>query len=124
MTNEIEKSEALPVVLGNCAVSQLGIEFPDSMTFAEWVEVGRRLEILENYSNFWQGDWILAGKKRGGMYDEFLQKTKKALATGWAYAWVCSSIPILRRRKISFGHHREIAALETPEEQDKYFDLC
>src|ERR1700694_3426954 len=87
-------------------------------TFDEWQVCGAFIQEAEKSVQFWIGDWLNFGEKTWGKrYKEALEKTGLDYQTLRNYKWVASSLPLsLRRDKLSFHHHKEVANLE-PEQQ-------
>jgi hypothetical protein len=93
------------------------------MSFADWVEQGRRLGLVGRSVGWWIGDWLRYGNATYG--DRY---TRAARVTGYDnqtlmnMAYVASHIEPSRRRKtLSWSHHAEVAALE-PVEQDRWLE--
>src|SRR5438270_13064405 len=87
-------------------------------TFANWQQCGTFIQEAEKSVQFWIGDWLNYGEKAWGKkYEEALEKTGLDYQTLRNYKWVAASVPLsLRRDKLSFHHHKEVANLE-PEKQ-------
>src|SRR5205085_9690691 len=64
---------------------------------------------------FWIGDWLNYGQKVWGKkYEEALEKTGLDYQTLRNYKWVAASVPLsLRRDKLSYHHHKEVANLDS-----------
>jgi hypothetical protein len=94
-----------------------------SISFAEWIDQGRRLGRMGRGIGWWIGDWLRFGN---AAYGE--RYAPAARATGYDrqslmnMVYVASSIePSRRREKLSFSHHAEIAALD-PADQDRWLE--
>jgi hypothetical protein len=94
-----------------------------TISFAEWMEHGRRLGRLGRGIGWWIGDWLRFGN---AAYGE--RYAPAARATGYDrqslmnMVYVASSIePSRRRENLSWSHHAEIAALE-PADQDRWLE--
>ena len=106
----------------------VGLVATGQVSLAEWQRVGRFLRQAEGAVHWWIGDWLVHGE---GRKEEWGQRYKKAIEmTGFAYSTlaidshVAKRVDFLRRRKkLSWAHHREVAALP-PEGQDAWLDLA
>lgn len=72
------------------------------------------------------GDAINFGEKAyGSTYDQWVQETGLAENTLATIAWVSREIePSRRREDVGWSHHREVAGLDDPAEQDRLLDLA
>lgn len=128
MKRDIVKRNSPPPVQAlaafpNVAFSAQGLMIEPSMSFGEWEEVGKTLEQISGAWQWWYGDWWNFGERRYG------EKHAQALpdkdySTKATAAWVAGRVQFSRRREnLSFTHHREVAPLETSE-QDRWLDLA
>lgn len=117
---------ALPAVrLSPCfEATPLGLVVTGSPSFDEWVEIGEKLRAVEKGVQWCIGDWLAYGE--GWYPDRFAQAldgtdySRRALQN---MAFVCTRIPMRRRRRLcKFSHHTEVASLE-PEEQDAWLNV-
>ena len=88
------------------------LEIPDGLEYADWEELGAKLQRANRSLSWWVGDWVRFGERRyGEKYSQAVQETGKEYETVRAMAWVADRFEMLRRRSnLSFGHHREVAA--------------
>lgn len=113
------------VKLGNrgsrAALSDVSWRAAEDLSFAEWLEQGRRLGLMGRSAGWWIGDWLTYGNHVfGERYVRASRITGYDAQTLMNMAYVASRFDVSRRRgKLSWSHHAEIAALE-PEEQDHW----
>ncbi len=115
------KSKDQLIAVAGLTRHENGLEFSESFTFERWEELGGSLKRVEGAIQWWIGDWICHGEQKWG------DKYKATIeATGYEYQslrilkHVSSKIELLRRRnKLSWSHHREVAPLES-KEQNKW----
>jgi hypothetical protein len=81
-------------------------------------DIGRQIISVANSSTWWIADWLVYGESRfKDRYLEAIAETSLNYQTLRNYAWVARRFDHSRRRdKLSFGHHSEVAALESPEQ--------
>jgi hypothetical protein len=93
------------------------------MGFEEWVANGRRLGAVGRSVGWWIGDWLRYGNARyGEKYTQAAKITGYDTQTLMNMVYVAGSIdPVLRREKLSWSHHAEVAAME-PEHQQHWLD--
>lgn len=72
---------------------------------------------------WWVGDWLNYGERAyGEKYAQAMDVTGLEYDTLSSYRWVAAEIePCLRKQKLSWSHHKEVAALE-PAEQAEWLD--
>ena len=94
-----------------------------TMSFADWVEQGRRLGVIGRSAGWWIGDWLHYGNSvYGERYVRAARVTGYDTQTLMNMVYVASHIERSRRReKLSWSHHAEVVALE-PAEQDRWLD--
>jgi hypothetical protein len=95
----------------------------EDMSFAEWLEYGRRLGVMGRSAGWWIGDWLTYGNHVfGERYVRASRITGYDSQTLMNMAYVASRFDASRRRgRLSWSHHAEIAAME-PEEQDLWLE--
>jgi hypothetical protein len=101
-----------------------GLVFADDTPIEVWGQITERL-IRQHKKLEWAiGDAInFGGRKYGGMYEQWVQQTGLSEHTLSTIAWVAREIPSSRRREdVGWSHHREVAALKDPVEQDQLLD--
>lgn len=113
--------EILPT--SRARLSETSLELPPDYSFEEWEQLGVALGRMERSVQWWVGDWIRFGESRfGEKYAQAMDATGKEYGTLATTVWVAEHIDTSRRREnLSWGHHREVAALE-PAEQDRWLD--
>jgi phage N-6-adenine-methyltransferase len=105
--------------------SRTGYEAPEGLTFDQWKADGEKMGAFASASRWMVGDWARAGEKWGDKYEAVIE------ATGLSYQgvadtkYVSAAFPDFsrRREKLSFKHHREVAAL-SPERADELLSLA
>jgi hypothetical protein len=110
------------VGLGDGAqLSKTGLRLQKNLPFERWVEIGEQLGQFMRAAAWAIGDWVFHGqweyRKR---YEEALAVTGLDYGTLRDYAYVAGRFELERRHaKLSFTHHRIVAALK-PAEQDRW----
>jgi hypothetical protein len=104
-------------------ISDVSWRAGEDMSFAEWLEYGRRLGVMGRSAGWWIGDWLSYGNHVfGERYVRASRITGYDAQTLMNMAYVASRFDESRRRgKLSWSHHAEIAAME-PEEQDHWLE--
>jgi hypothetical protein len=99
------------------------VEWPPSLTFDAWDDLGLILCEARDWTAWLLGDWLVFGEERWP--DRYAQA---AALTGRSYgglrnlAWVARKIPARRRREsLSWSHHRVVAGLDEAE-QTRWLD--
>ena len=105
------------------ALSEVGIDFREDLSFEEWSDLGQRIACAGRSLGFLIGDWVNYGESRkdyGKKYSEALQATGFDYSTLKLYSRVARHIDrVTRVTQLSFEHHRKVAMLE-PEEQKRW----
>ena len=106
--------------VGEVIATNVGLRFPETLTYAEWVRAGRNVARIASSSAWFIGDWLVCGQSR---YEDRYREAIKAVGLDYQtvrnYAWVARRFPVERRREgLSFQHHAEVASL-SPQEQDR-----
>jgi len=80
---------------------------------------------MERSIQWWIGDWVAYGERSyGETYTQAIEVTGQAYQTLNDVVWVARKFEFSRRREnLSWSHHREVAALEPPE-QEGWLDLA
>ena len=98
------------------------LSLPDDVTFEKWAECGEYLAHVERKCMWIIGDWWAFGEKRYGKRKALLERLAAeerrvpAYQTARDAAWVAGQYELSRRRdSLSFAHHREVAALPSPD---------
>jgi hypothetical protein len=99
-------------------VTKTGLKISAPLSYVEWESLGSHLQAVHRSVLFWIGDWLVWGQgKWGEKYAQAVESTGYAVQTLMNAQWVASRIEIsLRGEVLSWSHHREIAALEPPEQ--------
>lgn len=100
----------------------VSLELPEEMPFESWLKVGEQLGKAAGRVMWWLGDWWAYGEHH---YGERAKLPFESEEFRWAFqtcrdaAWVARAITMSRRRDIlPWGHHKEVAALEPPEQDE------
>jgi hypothetical protein len=108
---------------GPFALMRVGLLIDGQPTYEQWEAAGKMLAHMSGAVHWWVGDWLNYGE---GQFPD--QYTQAADLTGLHYQtlrdakWVAGAIPVSRRRdKLSFAHHKEVAAL-APQAQDAFLE--
>jgi N6-adenosine-specific RNA methylase IME4 len=102
-------------------LSQTGMQIDDDLTFAEYEQLGRDLNVIEGAVQWWRGDWLNYGERRWGeMYAQAIQDEwevgYQALAN---YAWVAKQVEFsIRIENLSWTHHYQVAPLPPDEQRE------
>lgn len=116
ISNEIELSPS-----ANAKFEKNQLILNDEMNVREWKELGHSLASMQGNIQFWIGDWIRFGNKRGyltheGVYDEAEEITGLERQTLMNYKWVAERTLSTRVESLSFAHHRAVAKLGESEQ--------
>ena len=109
----------LDMTVASFHLSQNGLRPVGTPTFVQWLECGQFIRNTEQSVQFWIGDWLVYGEQAYGKtdYEQALQETGLSYQTLRIYKHVATALPLsLRRNKLSFHHHKEVASL-SPETQ-------
>lgn len=98
------------------SVLPTGLMLPDGLPFDDWQRVGELLKSVERSVLWWVGDWLNYGERcYGETYSQALEATDYSYQSIRDAKWVAGKFELSRRRdKLSWSHHREVAALEPP----------
>ncbi len=94
-----------------------------SMSFAEWVEHGRKLGVMGRSAGWWIGDWLIYGNwAYGERYARASRITGYDVQSLKNMAYVASHVePSRRRAGLSWSHHVEVVTLDPPD-QDRWLE--
>lgn len=103
-----------------------GLALPDDLTFDEWQAFASPILGAARASQWWVGDWIVAGKtKWGSLYTTAVDVTGLSYDTLRHATKVCRAFPIgSRRPNLPFAHHRVVCDSAPPEEWDRWLDAA
>src|SRR4051812_19195401 len=104
---------------GQVSMTETRWQAEPGLSFEEWVDQGRRLGVMGRAAQWWLGDWINYGEHAyGEKYAQAVDETGLDTQTLMNLAWVASSVaPPLRVERLSWSHHREVAALDDDAKQ-------
>jgi hypothetical protein len=116
-------SAAMTVASPRASITDVAWRAPDEMSFADWLEYGRRLGVMGRSAGWWIGDWLCYGNHAfGERYVRASRITGYDAQTLMNMAYVASRFDVSRRHgKLSWSHHAEIAAME-PDDQDRWLE--
>ena len=108
------------------SITLTGIEFHDDLSFDEWEALGQQLAPVGKSIGFIIGDWINYGEKRwGDKYEEAIKRTGMAYQTLRDFAYVARRVDLsFRNDKLDFVHHRVVAKIKNPEEQQHWLKMA
>jgi N6-adenosine-specific RNA methylase IME4 len=126
MGKTMAKRKPAALALPHCTLSRVGLQFDGQLTSEQWQEIGKHLEQFAGSSQWWLGDWLLHGEGRtewGSMYDQVVEEFDEKYGTARNAKWLAEKFDLSRRRdKLPWGHHAEVAGLESEEQQDELLD--
>jgi len=104
-------------------VSPVGLTLPARLSFKQWQTAVAQLTLITKACMWWWGDVLnFGGRKWGEKYEWALEKGDYSFQPLRDAVWVSGRIELSRRRdKLTWSHHREVAALE-PTQQDAMLD--
>jgi hypothetical protein len=104
-------------------VSPVGLKLPKGLFFEQWETIVAQLLMVTRACMWWWGDALAYGERKyGAMYKQALARADYDYQTLRDAVWVSGRFELSRRRdKLSWSHHREVAALE-PQQQDALLD--
>ena len=90
----------------------------EGLSYERWQEIGETLQNMAGALPFWVGDWLNYGERTyGETYAQAVEATGMKTQTLLNYASVASRVQLPARvDSLSWSHHREVAALEPPEQ--------
>lgn len=106
-------------VNGKFAITSVGLRVLANPSFDDWCQFGRGLQKLECATQWTVGDWLNYGERKWGeKYAQAIDETEAAYKTLRNYKWVSAQIDLsLRRDKLSWSHHNEVASDDYTDEQ-------
>jgi hypothetical protein len=132
-------NEELTINNEKVTVTDIGLQFHDTLTNEEWTDLGHRIGRVVKASMFMVGDWLIYREEDlgGGVqgrrgrpeeiekrYEVAAEITGLSIETLEKAASVCRQIEQkFRRRNLSFEHHKVVAKLDETE-QDKWLKLA
>lgn len=104
-------------------ISSVGLDLPKELPFDDWLRVGETLKGLDRALPWMVGDWLNFGERKyGETYSQGMDATGLEYQTLKAMCWVSGVFELVRRRtNLSWSHHKEVAALDSTE-QDEWLD--
>jgi N6-adenosine-specific RNA methylase IME4 len=104
-------------------LTPVSLSLPDPMPFEVWSSVLEEFQSMERGAMWWLGDCLRYGERNyGEMYSHALETTGFAYQTLADAKWLSGEFEFSRRREnLQWSHHREVAALDPPE-QDRLLE--
>lgn len=106
-------------MLSKTDTQSVGLTLSPGLSFSEWSEVGKSLSFGHGMHQWWIGDWLNYGEESfGEKCHEIagITKYKKGYLAGLKS--VSKAVPLaLRCANLKWGHHKEVAILETDEDK-------
>ena len=122
--NDETDKDAIPadIKAPKCKLTRTSLEMAEDATEADYQQTIQALAQCNEALQWWVGDWLVqAGKKYAETYEGWVK------GLGWKYMTlaqfkrVSEKIPFCRRlQNLTWAHHQEIAAIESPEEQEHW----
>jgi len=114
------------IAFQNATFSKNKLVIHNGITSEEWADLGNSLTLIEGSVQFWIGDWARYGEKRGflqkhtasSVYDELEDITGLSRQTLKDYKSVADRTSSLRNDDLTFNHHKEVASLPPPQQED------
>ena len=108
------------------SITPTGIQFNEELSFDEWDALGQKLAPIGKSIGFIIGDWINYGEGRyGEKYEDAIKRTGMAYQTLRDFAYVARKVELsFRNDKLDFVHHRVVAKLKSPEEQQHWLKMA
>lgn len=124
MSTNLAERSASPLTIFDipgCKFTPTSLTIKPGLKFDHWERLGEMLKKTAQGVQFWIGDWIRYGESEyGEKYAQGLQTTGQTYQTLADDVYVASRVEIsLRNEKLSFNHHRAVAALP-PAQQKKW----
>jgi hypothetical protein len=113
------------IQLGNFTLMPTGLHVQGNATIDEWRELGGILQRLDASIQWLIGDWMAYGERVWGQtYEQVAAETGYSYQTLRDYAWVARHVDLSTRiDKLSFSHHRLVAA-QPPDEQRQWLEYA
>ncbi|MGH2954666.1 MAG: LmbU family transcriptional regulator, partial [Thermoanaerobaculia bacterium] len=102
-------------------VTETALELPDDLSFEDWQRMGETLGRIGRACQWWIGDWLNFGERAyGEKYTQAIEATGYDYDTLNGFRWVAQEVESVRRRtNLSWSHHREVAALDPPDQEER-----
>lgn len=103
----------------------VALNLPDSMTFEQWVDLGKELTRVEGAVQWWLGDWWAFGEHKYGDRAKQLADVGKLFHKEFytlAHYGVAARAfkPNHRRAELTFSHHLELTSIESERQRDRW----
>lgn len=103
----------------------LELSLPEDLEWNEWIEVGKRINIIARASLWWLGDYLRFGERKFGQeFAQIVDELGYAVQTAKNAMAVCGAIPPEDRHpEMSYSHHAEVAFLQR-DERRRWLELA
>jgi N6-adenosine-specific RNA methylase IME4 len=99
-------------------VSETSLTLPDDLSYDEWVSYGEGFARMAHAAMWWLGDWWAFGNQHYGERAKAAAVSDRAFQTCMDAGWVARRVETSRRREVlPFGYHKEVAALDTTDQE-------
>ncbi len=105
------------LTLPSASVTPVSLELDEKITKQQYLEVGKKLSLIESASQWWIGDWLNAADPGYGEHEAICRAVGLNYNTARTYAQVCRQIDI-RISDLTFRHHQDVAALPAAEQSE------
>lgn len=98
---------------------------PEDQTLAEWMETGNALNLANESTYFWVGDWLLSAERLQEVnfkiaYQKIMERFSISEDTVRACRWVAQNVPPeIRREELSWNFHQQVASLAAKKDADE-----
>lgn len=112
------------LLLPSASVTSVSLELDANITDEQYLEVGKKLALIETANQWWIGDWLNANRKEWGDLKTLCKEVGLKYGSASAYASVCDRAKKSSRcLELSFGHHEIVAVMEPPD-QEKWLGMA
>jgi hypothetical protein len=123
-TDMTQRRPFSPEFADRVTVNRTSLQISDDLSSDDWELLGRQLTEVGDSMAWWVGDWLVQGGKRyGETYDKAVALLPLEQATLENYKYIAGAFESSRRRELSWGHHRVVAAFG-PEAADTWLQLA
>lgn len=119
-TDSGEIHDVAPNGLAEGEFTRTALLLPEHLPYEEWQAKGETLQQIGGAWKWWLGDWLNYGERKyGETYAQGIEQTNLDYQTLQDAAWVARNVELsLRNENLSWSHHREVASLDPPQQQE------
>ena len=101
-------------MLGNYKLDEVSLVIPDGMAFEQVESMLMGLKVVSDSIRFWLGDLLVYSERNyGEKYAQLVDATDYSYQGLCDMMWVANSVaPNVRRKELTWSHHREVAKLD------------